>query len=143
MNALYIMIAPSLPYRHKIGISRNAKKRQKQVTKTVSGPVYKIWVVFPPNAKRLEKTMHRFFAPLNAPIRKRGGKTNGETEWFLTINVITAFVLFVLTPEYWWLSVLPLPFDAVVLATALFIIAWSIRAFILAGILCAVYLFFW
>ncbi len=139
MNSLYIMVAPLLPYRHKIGISNNAGKRQKQVNKTVLGPVYKVWVVFPPNAKRLEKTMHKVFAPFNAPIQKKGGKTNGETEWFLTFNFVTAFGLWLFLPKYWWLALLPLPFDTVVLATILFIIAWGIRALIIAGILCAIY----
>jgi T5orf172 domain len=127
MKALYIMLAPSLPYRHKIGIAKNAEKRRKQVDKTVRGAVYRVWLVIPPNAKRMETAAHRIFAVWNAPIKKRGDKTNGETEWFLTVNFVTGFGLYLFAPSAWWVALLPLPFDAVVLVTALTLWAWAWR----------------
>lgn len=135
MKRLYVMIAPALPYRHKIGIAQNAEKRRKSIDRTVSGSVWKIWLVLPVNAKRLESRMHKILAVWNAPIKKQKGKTNGETEWFWTFNLITAFGLWLFVPKYWWLALLPVPFDTVITITVLWLWGWVVRAGIAAGII--------
>lgn len=139
MKRLYVMIAPALPYRHKIGIAQNAEKRRRSIDRTVSGSVWKIWLVLPVNAKRLESRMHKILAVWNAPIKKQRGKTNGETEWFWTFNLITAFGLWLFVPKYWWLALLPVPFDTVITITVLWLWGWVVRAGIAAGILFIIY----
>lgn len=141
MKALYIMLAPALPYRHKIGIAKNAEKRRKQVDKTVFGSVWRVWVVIPPNAKKAETVAHRVFGIWNAPINKRGDKTNGETEWFLTVNFVTGFGLWLFAPSVWWVALLPVPFDAVLLVTALTLWAWAWRVCVAAFVLYLVAIF--
>lgn len=131
MRLLYIMISPRYPYRHKIGIATNGETRRKSVKKSVGGAVWKIWAVVPPNAKKTEGLMHRIFAMWNAPIRKKGGKTNGETEWFITVNFITLFALWLFAPAYWWIAILPIPFDTIITITFIFLVAWSLRLLLL------------
>lgn len=133
MNSIYILLCLSLPYRHKIGISRNAEKRRGQIDQTVRGKVYRLLSVPIPNAKRVEKRLHKLLAFLHAPIKKRNGRTNGEKEWFWVVNPWTIAALVFFAPNGWWLvGLLPIPFDTI---SAVIIISFSIWA-VIAGIVC-------
>lgn len=140
MKRLYVMVAPSLLYRHKIGIAKDAERRRKSIDKSVSGAVWKIWVVLPPRALKTETLMHRALNFWNAPIKKKDGKTNGETEWFWTVNLITLSFLFLFAPSGWWyVALLPIPFDTIISVTVIILWGWLLRAGIVAGILFIIY----
>lgn len=135
MRAVYIMIAPLHPWRFKLGIAKDAEKRRRQIDRTVTGKVLRVWVVWPPNAKRMETMMHRIYNVWAAPMKKNGGKTNGEKEWFLCVNLIALSFLWLFFRPWWWVALLPLPIDAVATITVLALWAWAWRLGILISII--------
>lgn len=67
----------------KIGITTNIKARFESISETVVGKVVLSYYVPLRRAYRVEQRLHVLFSDSNFRMkRKRGEKSNGETEWF-------------------------------------------------------------
>lgn len=76
MKFIYLFINIPFVWFVKIGISRNAWQRSRQVSKKVPGLALPIWAVPMPNAEGLERQLHGFFKRFNLKAKGFG------REWF-------------------------------------------------------------
>lgn len=84
MTFIYLMINLPFLWKCKIGISRNVKRRRRNIDETTKGWVLKVWALPMPFAENLEKELHRFFRHFHSPFEKGSGRT----EWYITIPVL-------------------------------------------------------
>lgn len=76
----------------KIGITTSLKRRVKSIQKTTEGKVELTYHTNFNNAYRIEQKLHRIFSDSNFKMRRRGNRSNGETEWFY-LNMLEMIVL--------------------------------------------------
>lgn len=148
---LYIIFAPgALPYRAKIGISIEAKDRKMQI-KSELRPMFgdvKVYAVgFPVlYARQIESKLHGWFSRL----QYRGIQhTNGGTEWFWSLNVLTCVILSIFRlymGEKWfllpWVALMvPFPIDYILLTLLIAAFQWALILGGLWGVAWALNLF--
>jgi hypothetical protein len=133
---LYIIFAPTaLPYRAKIGISIAAAMRKEQIKselRPMFGNVAVYAIGFPVlYARQIECKLHGWFARM----QYRGIQhTNGGTEWFWSLNILTCVALSILRlymGEKWfllpWVALMvPFPIDYILLTLLIAAIQWAL-----------------
>lgn len=144
---LYVIFAPfSMPGRSKIGISIEAKQRKIEIERELRacfGYGVRVYAIGLPvlYARQIEARLHRAFYRM----RYNGVQhTNGGSEWFWSINVLTCLLLVFLRlwmpQKYfllpWIVLMIPIPLDFLLLTLLIFAIQW---AAILGGIWAAMW----
>lgn len=108
---LYVFVNFPMLFLCKVGISKDAERRARDVSKSIPGRAVilfagKVWFAYP-----IEQAIHRAGKALNVPFMG-----SGKTEWFwLPVGLITIFIILIL---------LILEYAAYLLVVAL--VAWFI-----------------
>ena len=85
---IYVLGNWAYPFRYKIGIAHDVKKRKDGIDKSMRGRIYDLFWIKVMFAMRIEQFLHWFYAPLSARM-----KGSGKTEWFWMIFPVTPILL--------------------------------------------------
>jgi hypothetical protein len=88
---LYIMVHIPFLLIIKIGISKNTKKRRKQISDSVPGFVVPIFCLPLLYAQEIEQWLHKSLAWMNVPF-----VGSGKTEYFFILAIIPALITMIL-----------------------------------------------